>query len=128
MRSALWLAVVIVVLAGCSPSDNGGVATTATPSSGSAGGATTTTTPDPRSKEALAAAGHRLDMLAATRQDAQAWEFYSARCQAEIGSLTRYSAVLDEFFRGRTPKYESAALPYLPAGTASGSKGLMARK
>lgn len=108
MRSALCLTVISVVLAGCSPSESGGVAITATPASGSAGIATTTTTPEPRSKEALAAAGHRLDVLAATRQDAQAWEFYSARCQAEIGDLTRYSAVLDEFFRGRTPNYESA--------------------
>ncbi|APE15695.1 hypothetical protein BOH72_11170 [Mycobacterium sp. WY10] len=116
MKSAIWLAVVTVVLAGCSPSESGGE-TTAKPSAGSAGIATTTTTPDPRSKEALAAAGHRLDVLAATRQDAQAWEFYSARCQAEIGNLIQYSAVLDEFFRGRTPNYESAT------AIVSGSSG-----
>lgn len=108
MRSAPWLAVVVSVLAGCSPSESGGGAATVTPGSGNADIATKTTTPNPRSKEALAAAGHRLDVLAATRQDAQAWEFYSARCQAEIGNLSRYSAVLDEFFRGRTPNYESA--------------------
>jgi serine/threonine-protein kinase len=107
MRSALWIAAVTAALTGCSPPESGDVATTATPASGSAGVATTTT-PDPRSKEALESAGHRLDVLAATRQDAQAWEYYSPRCQAEIGNLTQFSAVLDEFFRGRTPNYESA--------------------
>ncbi|MGB3485961.1 MAG: hypothetical protein WBB07_27540 [Mycobacterium sp.] len=46
--------------------------------------------------------------MSAARQDKQAWEFYSARCQAAIGDLTQYAAVLDEFFRGRNPNYESA--------------------
>jgi len=107
MKAALWIAAATVALAGCSPSDRADVATTAAPASESANVATTKT-PDPRSKEALESAGHRLDVLAATRQDAQAWEYYSARCQAEIGNLTQYSAVLDEFFRGRAPNYVSA--------------------
>lgn len=96
-----------VALAGCSPMENTDIATTSTSAPESAGAATTVK-PDPRSEEALELAAHRLDVLAATRQDAQAWEYYSARCQAEIGNLTQYSAVLDEFFRGRAPNYESA--------------------
>jgi hypothetical protein len=107
MRAALWIAAAAVALTGCSSSESADVATTATPDAESADAATTTT-PDPRSAEALEYAGHRLDVLAATRQDAQAWEYYSPRCQSIIGDLTQFSAVLDEFFRGRNPNYESA--------------------
>lgn len=107
MKAALLIPAAAVLLTSCSSPQGAHVTTTAMPVSGTANVATPAT-PDPRSKEALEFVGHRLDVLAATRQDAQAWELYSARCQAEIGNLTRYSAVLDEFFRGRTPNYESA--------------------
>ncbi|OPX05952.1 hypothetical protein [Mycobacterium sp. AT1] len=107
MRSALWIAAVAVAVAGCSGSESADVATTATPASERADVATSAS-PDPRSKEALESVGHALDVLAAERQDARAWEHYSARCQAMIGDLAQFSAVLDQFFRGRTPNYESA--------------------
>lgn len=107
MRPALWIAAATVALTGCSASGSVDVATTFTPVSESADAAIIAP-PDPRSKEALEATGHDLDVLAASRNDAQAWEYYSARCQALIGNLTQLSAVLDEFFRGRTPTYESA--------------------
>lgn len=94
MKAAHWIAAAAVAVAACSPSESAG---TGKPAS-----------QDPRSKEALEYAGHRLDVLAATRQDAQAWEYYSARCKAKIGGLAAYAAVLDEFFRGRHPNYQSA--------------------
>lgn len=93
MKAALWIAATAVTVAACSPSESA---------------AGKSASPDPRSKEALESAGHRLDVLAATRQDAQAWEYYSARCKAKIGGLGAYSAELDEFFRGRHPNYQSA--------------------
>jgi hypothetical protein len=107
MKSALWMAAATIALTGCSPSGSVSVPTTAESASKGANGAATTP-PDPRSKAALESAGHRLDVLAATRQDAQAWEYYSARCKAEIGDLAAFSVVLDEFFRGRHPNYQSA--------------------
>lgn len=111
MRAALWIAAAAIALTGCSSSGSADGAASTTPDAERASittTTTTTTTPDPRSAEALEDAGHQLDVLAAGRRDAQAWEFYSARCKAEIGDLAAYSVVLDEFFRGRTPNYESA--------------------
>ncbi|MGN7780482.1 hypothetical protein ACTJJE_13295 [Mycolicibacterium sp. 22603] len=108
MRQALWIVAVAVALTACSPSEGADVATTAARGPNSADVATSLV-PDPRSKAALEFAGHELDVLAATRQDAQAWAYYSARCQAAIGNLTQYAAVLDKFFRGRNPNYESAS-------------------
>jgi serine/threonine-protein kinase len=71
-------------------------------------GARAPSQPSPRSKEAVERSAHELDVLAASRQDAKAWAYYSQRCKDKIGSLNNYSNLLDVFFKGRTPKYESA--------------------
>ena len=63
--------------------------------------------PEPTA-EALEQRAHELDVLAAERQDAKAFDLYSLRCQKQIGSVDQYSRVLDAFFAGRSPKYVSA--------------------
>jgi outer membrane murein-binding lipoprotein Lpp len=60
---------------------------------------------NPQSKEALERSAHELDVRAARREDARAWEYYSQRCKDQIGSLENYSTVLDEFFKGRAPQF-----------------------
>jgi hypothetical protein len=64
--------------------------------------------PRPQSKEAVERSAHELDAIAASRQDAKAWAYYSQRCKDKIGSLENYSNLLDVFFEGRAPRYESA--------------------
>lgn len=59
-------------------------------------------------KDSLERTAHQLDVLAANREDAKAWEFYSQRCKDDIGDVSTYSYLLDEFFRGRSPKFVSA--------------------
>lgn len=51
---------------------------------------------------------HRQDVLAAVRDDAEAWQFFSIRCQERIGSVANYSKILDAAFAGRKPDYEVA--------------------
>lgn len=45
--------------------------------------------------------------MTARREDEKAWEYYSQRCKDQIGTLENYSTMLDEFFKGRAPQFES---------------------
>ena len=62
-----------------------------------------TTQTDPASE--LRRAAEQLDRSATARDLETAWSFYSQRCKNEIGSIEAYGAVLDSFYRGRTPNY-----------------------
>lgn len=55
--------------------------------------------------DALRRSAEQLDRLASKRDDAGAWDYYSQRCKAKVGSLASYSAVLDLHYSGRTPNY-----------------------
>lgn len=71
-------------------------------------GSANTTDMAPNSKEALEAAAHRLDMLAAQGDAAGAYALYSQRCKLIIGNLEDFRSILEIFFKDRNPKYVSA--------------------
>ncbi|MGF7124536.1 hypothetical protein [Rhodococcus sp. BE178] len=49
-------------------------------------------------------AAEALDLAAAAKDADTAWDFYSQRCQAEIGDVESYRRLLDAFYAGREPR------------------------